>query len=99
MPKILLPIALGMGLTLAYIDSRPHWDDTGLTAVALFACCGLCGVLEPNRPWLWALATGLWIPLVGIALTRNYGSLLAMLFAFAGANAGMVVRKMFRPDC
>jgi hypothetical protein len=99
MPKVLLPIAMGLGLIIAYVDSRPNWDDTGLTALALFACSGLCGVLEPNRPWLWALAIGLWIPLLGIASARNYGSLLAIPFAFTGAYFGIAVRKMFRPAC
>ena len=36
MPKVLLPIAIGLGLLIAYVDSRPNWDDTGLTALALF---------------------------------------------------------------
>jgi hypothetical protein len=97
--KVLLPIALGLGLLIAYVDSRPNWDDTGLTALALLACSGLCGVLGPNRPWLWALAVGVWIPLAGIAFARNYGSLLAILFAFAGAYSGMALRKLFGPIC
>src|SRR5579871_6788053 len=99
MSKVLLPIALSLGLILAYVDSRPNWDDTGLIALALFACTALCGVLAPNRPWMWALATGLWIPLLGIAWARNYGSLLAIPFAFAGAYFGMAVRRMYRPIC
>ncbi len=99
MPKAILPIALCLGLMIAYVDSRPNWDDTGLTALALFACACLCGVLEPNRPWLWALAVGLWIPVFGIASSRNFGSLLAIPFAFAGAYFGMAVRKMFRLVC
>jgi hypothetical protein len=53
MSKVLLPIALGLGLLIAYVDSRPNWDDSGITALALLACSGLCGALEPNRPWLW----------------------------------------------
>jgi hypothetical protein len=99
MSKVLLPIALGFGLLICYVDSRPNWDDTGLTAMALLAAGGLCGVLGPNRPWLWALAVGSWIPLYGIASTRNYGSLLAMAFAFAGAYSGSALRKIFRPVC
>jgi hypothetical protein len=99
MSKVLLPIALGLGLLIAYVDSRPNWDDAGLTALALLASSGLCGVLAPRRPWVWALAVGIWIPLVGIASARNYGSLLAILFAFAGAYSGMVVRYLCRPVC
>ena len=58
MRKLLLPAALGIGLLIAYVDSRPNWDDTGITALALFACCAVFGALEPKRCWLWALATG-----------------------------------------
>ena len=97
--KVLLPIALVVGLLIAYLDSRPNWDDTGLTAMALLACSALCGALGPNRAWLWALAVGLWIPFLEIASTRNYGSLMAIPFAFAGAYSGGALRKMFEPDC
>jgi hypothetical protein len=97
MPKNLLPAALGLGLLIAYVDSRPNWDDTGITALALFAGCALWGFLGPNRPWLWALAIGLWVPAFGIASAGNYGSLLALLVAFAGAYAGMAVRKAHLP--
>jgi hypothetical protein len=97
MQKVLLALALGFGLLVAYVDSRPSWDDTGVTAMAILVSCGLLGVVSPNRPWLWALAVGLWIPAFAIVLTRNYGSLLALLFAFTGAYAGMALRKAFLP--
>lgn len=99
MGKVLLAIALIFGLLIAYVDSRPNWDDTALTAVALVAVSAMCGILGPSRPWLWALAVGSWIPLFGIASARNYGSLLAIPFAFAGAYSGLALRKIFRPAC
>jgi hypothetical protein len=92
--KILFVVALGLGLAIAYVDSRPNWDDTGVTAAAILLTCGMLGALGPKQPWLWALAVGLWIPLLGIALSRNYGSLLALAVAFAGAYAGMALRKI-----
>lgn len=96
MGKALLLLAVSFGVLLVYAESRPGWDDTGVMALALFAGCGLLGFLGPNRPWLWALAAGVWIPLVGIAGSRNYGSLLALLFAFGGAYAGMAIRQARR---
>jgi hypothetical protein len=96
MSKVLLPAAVVLGLLIAYVDSRPNWDDTGVTAAAVFAVAGLWGVLGPERPWLWALAVGGWIPVVGIVTTGNYGSLLALAVAFAGAYAGMGVRRTLR---
>jgi hypothetical protein len=97
MQKILLPAALVIGLLIAYVDSRPNWDDTGITALAIFACCAVCGALEPKRSWLWALAIGMWIPVLAIITSRNYGSLLALVFSFAGAYMGMAGRKMLLP--
>jgi hypothetical protein len=93
--KVLLPVAICLGLLIAYGDSRPNWDDTGITALALVLSCGVLGVLGPERPWLWALAIGAWIPAYGIASSSNFGSLLALVFAFVGAYAGMGARKAF----
>ena len=93
MTKLLLPLAVAVGLLIAYVDSRPNWDDTGITAVALFATSGAFGLAAPRRPWLWALAVGLWIPLYGIITARNYGSPIALAIAFVGACAGMAARR------
>src|SRR4051794_3638136 len=89
---MLLP-ALAAGWALAYIDSRPTWDDTGLTAAALLACSALLGAVEPRRPWLWALAIGVWLPLVEIAGSHNAGSLIGLVLAFIGAYLGAALRK------
>ena len=93
MQKMLLVIALTIGGLIAYVDSRPKWDDTGVTAAAIFLVCGTLGAARPNRPWLWALAVGVWIPLLGITMSRNFGTLLALPIAFAGAYVGMAIRK------
>jgi hypothetical protein len=95
MQKLLFAVALG--LLIAYVDSRPSWDDTGVTAAAVLLTCALFGAAGPRRPWLWALAVGLWIPLFGIVSARNYGSLLALLVAFVGAYVGMAFRRKFLP--
>jgi hypothetical protein len=94
MQKMLVVVALGLGLAIAYVDSRPNWDDTVVTAVAILVSCGLLGAMGPKLPWLWALAVGLWIPLCGIVRAQNYGSLLALAVAFAGAYAGMALRRV-----
>lgn len=93
---ILLIVALALGFLVTYVDSRPNWDDTGVTAAAILVSCGLLGAAEPRQPWLWALAVGLWIPILRIARTQNYGSLLALAVAFVGAYAGMSFRRLAR---
>ena len=94
---ILAPLALILGLAIAYVDSSPGWDDTGVSAAAVLGVSGLFGLLHPDRPWLWALAVGVWIPVFGIVREVNHASLLALVFSFAGAYAGAVVRRTFAP--
>ena len=88
-----LGIALLLGGLITYVDTRPTWDDTGVTAAAILIASGLLGFLGPRRPWLWALAVGTWIPLLGILRSGNLGTLLALAVAFAGAYGGMALRK------
>ena len=91
---ILIVLALGIGLLITWVDSRPGWDDTGITAgVILLVCAGL-GMAMPERAWLWALLVGAGIPLVGILLHQNYPSLLALVIAFIGTYLGVAVRKV-----
>ena len=87
-------VAVVVGLGVAWVDSRPHWDDTGIIAVTIFVACALLGTTRPRLAWLWALAVGLWLPLENILLHHNYPSLLALVFAFAGAYAGAFVRQL-----
>ena len=89
-------LATGLGACIAYVDSRPTWDDSGVTAGAVFLVAAAFGFASPRWPWVWAIALGVWIPLLGILGAGNYGSLLALLFAFAGAYGGMLLRKATR---
>ena len=97
MQRALLIVALALGAAVTYVDSRPTWDDTGVTAGALLVISGVLGFLGPKRPWLWALALGVWIPLLGVIRAHNYGTLLALVVAFAGAYGGMAIRTLLSP--
>lgn len=92
---VLLVGAVAAGLSIAWIDSRPGWDDTSVTAGAVFLVCAALGWMNPKYAWLWALTVGIWIPAAGIVRQGNYGSLLALAFAFAGSFLGAVARKAF----
>jgi hypothetical protein len=92
MQKLLLAIAVLGGLSFAYVDSRPTWDDTGILAGAILLTCGLLALIGFQRPWLLALVVGVWIPLYGIFISHNYGSILALIIAFIGAYGGWVFR-------
>ena len=91
--KFLMPLALVLGLLIALVDSSPNWDDTGITAAAVFGSCGALGAIHPRRTWQWALAVGAWIPALGIALHQNYESWAALAVALVGAYAGKLARS------
>jgi hypothetical protein len=91
---LLLLGALALGLALALVDSSPGWDDTGMSAVAVLAAAAAFGAARPPRPWLWALAVGLWIPALGIILRHNPTALIALVPAFLGSFAGAGARRL-----
>lgn len=95
--RLILFCGVVAGVTFGFIDSRPSWDDTGVMAGALLIVTLVVSALAPRRPWATALAIGIWIPLFDIAGSRNYGSLLALAFAFAGAYAGSLLRRAMLP--
>ncbi len=47
----------------------------------------------PKRAWVWALAIGVWIPLMNFFYYQSYESIVAIVIAFAGAYSGVIVRK------
>lgn len=101
--KILFILAVLTGLFIAFVDSRPGWDDTGITAGAMLLSSGLVTLLGYRRPWLIALAIGLWTPLYETYLSHNFrlpGVILFPLFILLipaiGAYAGWAVRLGIR---
>jgi hypothetical protein len=91
---ICLSCALIFGLLIAWMDSSPNWDDAGITAGTLVFITGILGLIAPERPWLWALAVGIWIPLYGIMARADFSMLVVLIFPFAGAYAGALMRKV-----
>jgi hypothetical protein len=90
----LLIAALMAGLAITWVDSRPSWDDTGITALFILVTTLALGAMRPRQAWLSALAVGVWIPLLGVIRSGNYGAVLALVFAFAGAYAGAFGRRL-----
>lgn len=92
----MLAAATAVGLAIAWVDSRPNWDDTGITAGVLLLTSAVFGAASPRLPWLWALAIGLWIPLNGL-LHGNASTILVLGITFAGAFIGSGLRRAFAP--
>ena len=96
MQNILLAVAVLAGLFSAYVDSRPTWDDTGILAGGLLIMSGLLSLLGHRKPWLIALAVGIWIPLHDFYLSHDFRLLLVSLFPLVGAYGGWLVRLGIR---
>ena len=94
--------SLMLGMLIFMVDSSPGWDDTGVSAAMVLVASGLMGAIHPARAWVWALAVGSWVPLMGFALDPagfDPASVLALAFATAGAYAGALLgRALTTPD-
>jgi len=60
----------------------------------ILAASALFSYLSPKRPWLIALAVSVWIPLLNIMLSSNYGTLLVIIPGFAGAYLGFTAKRI-----
>ena len=49
------------GVAIAWVDSRPTWDDTGVTVFALLAAVVAWSLLAPR--WWWIVAVAVIAPL------------------------------------
>ena len=93
----LVLVALMLGMLIFMVDSSPGWDDTGVSAAMVLVASGLMGAIHPARAWVWALAVGSWVPLMGFALDPagfDPASVLALAFATAGAYAGALAGRL-----
>jgi hypothetical protein len=78
------------------MDTRPGWDDTGVTAGALFLGSGLAAVAGV-RWWLAALLVA--APLLAVEIRGlGWGAGLVLAFALAGAAGGAIARRAMRGD-
>lgn len=96
MQNLLLGIAVLAGLFSVYVDSRPTWDDTGILVGGLLLVSGLLTLLGHRRPWLIALAVGIWIPAYEIFKSHDFLILVILLIPIIGAYGGWLVRLGIR---
>ena len=91
---LLAVVAITLGLAIAWVDSRPGWDDTGITAVSLVAAGAITAALSGHRPLLWAVLVGVWTPLLEIPASGDPAPLIALGFACAGSLLGYGVSRL-----
>jgi hypothetical protein len=89
----LLALGVVAGLALAYVDSLPKFDDTGILVGSLLLLSAMLTALGYRRPWLMALAVGAWIPLHDFYLSHDPRILIVLGISLAGAYAGWAARR------
>jgi len=89
---LLLVTGAVAGILLAYVDSLPTWDDTGVLVGCLLFASSLLTPLGCPRAWLLGLVVGVWIPLHAVYLGHDMRLFLVLLFPLLGAYAGWLVR-------
>jgi hypothetical protein len=101
-PLLSIVVAVVAGIGIAYVDTRPGWDDTGITAAALAIAALIAVLIEGSgrvvRVAAIAVLVGIWIPILEIAAPGANGPLLAFVFSGVGAFIGwVVVRGLAKP--
>jgi hypothetical protein len=84
-----------VGLAIAYVDSRPTWDDSGITVGALLVAAAFAGFAVPYRAWRWGLLLGIWTPVIEIVLYGSIGAFAAPVFGVLAALVGSALRHFF----
>jgi len=87
-------LAVAAGLVIAWVDTRPNWDDTGVTA-ALLAAAALGVAFAGVRWWIAALLVATPIAVAEYG-TAGPGILVVSVFAVLGALIGTAVRRGIR---
>ena len=92
-PSLLIGgLALAAGGLIAWVDTRPRWDDTGITAGALLVVAGLAALAGLH--W-WIAAVLVACPLLlAEARSVGWGLVLAPVIAVVGAVGGGLLRRV-----
>jgi hypothetical protein len=92
---LLLWFALVIGLAAGWVDTRPTWDDTGVTVFFVLLTSALFGAVMPSRAWAFAFAVGGGVWGFNIVLAGNIGAGVVLIAAFVGAYGGVLLGKTF----
>ena len=90
---IVCALALTVGLCIGYVDSRPTWDDTGITVGALVLSAGLLASFRPRTWWLTGLLIGIPVPLLNYLNTGRLQAGVGLVIALVSAGIGGMVGK------
>lgn len=94
---LLAVAALVIGLAIGYVDSRPTWDETGITVSLILLASAMTAGLSGRRPWLWAVLVGVWVPAFEISGRAGGAALVALLVAAVGSAIGYALARVAGP--
>ncbi|MBI1389093.1 MAG: hypothetical protein GC154_11660 [bacterium] len=87
-------LALTAGVAIAWLDTRPNWDDAGVTAGMLVIASAIAGAL--GAPW-WLAAGLVAAPMIAVEIPgAGPGILIVAVFAVIGALIGAWVGGLAR---
>jgi hypothetical protein len=90
----LLPAAaLAAGVAIAALDSRPTWDDTGVTVGLLVVTASALAFVDRRRPWLWALLVGAPLAIIEVPASGSAAPLAGVVVAAVGAGVGWLLAR------
>jgi len=91
-------LSLAVGCLIGYVDSRPTWDATGITAGSIFLASLLIAAWRPRSAWLTGLLIG--VPGVGFNLVAhgNVASITAIVIALVGSAVGSLIAGTMGTD-
>jgi len=94
-PRFALIMTVAVALAIAWLDSRPSWDDAGITALLLFLTAAGSAISGVSW-WLSCILAG--TPIVLWELWTGPGVLIAIPFVLAGGLAGFFLRRLLKPE-
>ena len=95
---VVLAIALLVGAAIGFVDSRPTWDDTGVTVGALLLAALVLALIRPRSAWLIGLAVGVPVVVFNVGAHGGFGSLAAVAFSLLGAGIGYGIGRALGVD-
>jgi len=87
-------LAIITGLFIAWNDNRPNWDDSGISFFLILISALLFGFLAGKKPWLIALAVGIWLPILSFVSTTDFKIFLLLIPAFIGTYFSFFSKKL-----
>ncbi len=96
-PAIHATAALVAGSAIGYLDSRPNWDDTGVTVGAVLISAAIIGSLRPRLGVALGALVG--VPVLAFEYLTSGGivAMVVIAIGMVGGGLGVVLRGAASP--